>query len=108
MISVSAVARGIAEADSVGINANAQAATPISNNRFIWKLSLEPRYRGDETMFREPMSSALKSGYRNNQRLRGEYVTIADPSRRASCFPIRRRLERVARRGAAISRRWWR
>jgi hypothetical protein len=37
MINASAVARGIAEADSVGIAANAQAATPISNNRFIWK-----------------------------------------------------------------------
>jgi hypothetical protein len=60
---VSALARGIAEADSVGIAANAQAATPISNNRFIWKLSLEPRYRGEETMFAEPMSSAFRSGY---------------------------------------------
>jgi hypothetical protein len=29
------VARGIAEADSIGIAANAQAATPISNKRFI-------------------------------------------------------------------------
>jgi hypothetical protein len=35
LTSVSAVARGIAEADSVGIAANAQAATPISNKRFI-------------------------------------------------------------------------
>jgi hypothetical protein len=33
------VARGIAEADSVDIAANAQAATPISNRRFI---SLSP------------------------------------------------------------------
>jgi hypothetical protein len=33
--SVSAVARGIAEAVSIGIAANAQAATPISNRRFI-------------------------------------------------------------------------
>jgi hypothetical protein len=40
VISVSALARGIAEADSVGIAANAQAATPISNNRFIWKFLL--------------------------------------------------------------------
>jgi hypothetical protein len=32
---VSAVARGIAEADNIGITANAQAATPISNKRFI-------------------------------------------------------------------------
>jgi len=32
---MSAVARGIAEADSTGIAANAQAATPISNKRFI-------------------------------------------------------------------------
>jgi hypothetical protein len=32
---VSAVARGIAEADSVGIAANAQAATLIKNRRFI-------------------------------------------------------------------------
>jgi hypothetical protein len=39
VISVSAVARGIAEADSVGIAANAKAAAPISNNRFIWKFS---------------------------------------------------------------------
>jgi hypothetical protein len=38
------VARGIAEADS-GIAANAKPATPISNNRFIWRFSLEPRYR---------------------------------------------------------------
>jgi hypothetical protein len=35
LTSVSAVARGIAEADSIGIAANAQAATPISNKRFI-------------------------------------------------------------------------
>jgi hypothetical protein len=40
VISVSALARGIAEADSVGIAANAQAATPISNNRFIWEFLL--------------------------------------------------------------------
>jgi len=33
--SVPAVARGIAEADSVGSAANAQAATPISNKRFV-------------------------------------------------------------------------
>jgi hypothetical protein len=26
----------MAEADSVGTAANAQAATPISNNRFMW------------------------------------------------------------------------
>jgi hypothetical protein len=31
------VARGIAEADSVGIATSAQAATPTSNNRFIWE-----------------------------------------------------------------------
>jgi hypothetical protein len=35
LTSVSAVARGIAEADSIGIAANAQAATPIRNRRFI-------------------------------------------------------------------------
>jgi hypothetical protein len=35
LTSMSAVARGIAEADSVDIAANAQAATPISNKRFI-------------------------------------------------------------------------
>jgi hypothetical protein len=35
VISVSAVARGIAEVDSVGIATNAQAATPISNNRLF-------------------------------------------------------------------------
>jgi len=36
VISEPAVASGIAEADRVGMAANAQAATPISNNRFIW------------------------------------------------------------------------
>jgi hypothetical protein len=41
---VSAVARGIAEADNVDIAANAQAATPISNKRFIWQFSLEGRF----------------------------------------------------------------
>jgi hypothetical protein len=35
LTSVSAVARGIAEAVRIGIAANAQAATPISNKRFI-------------------------------------------------------------------------
>jgi hypothetical protein len=65
--SVSAVARGIAKADSVDIAANAQAATPISNKRFIFITSLEPRYRGEETMFREPLRSAFKSDDRNNQ-----------------------------------------
>jgi hypothetical protein len=35
LTSMSAVARGIAEAVSTGIAANAQAATPISSNRFI-------------------------------------------------------------------------
>jgi hypothetical protein len=39
-ISVSAATRGIAEADSVGIAANAQAATPINNNRFILEILL--------------------------------------------------------------------
>jgi hypothetical protein len=34
-IRVSAAARGIAEADSVGIAANEQAATPINNRRFL-------------------------------------------------------------------------
>jgi hypothetical protein len=32
---MSAVARGIADADSAGSAASAQAATPISNKRFI-------------------------------------------------------------------------
>ena len=77
MISVSAVARGIAEADSVGTTANAQVATPISNNRFIWKLSLEPRYRGEQAMFREPMCSAF---YRNNQKLRGNALPPPTPA----------------------------
>ena len=36
-IRVSAVARGIAEAESVGIATSAQAATLTSNNRFIWE-----------------------------------------------------------------------
>jgi hypothetical protein len=44
LTSVSAVARGIAEADSVGIAANAQAATPISNKRFMRELSLDGRF----------------------------------------------------------------
>jgi hypothetical protein len=35
LTSVSALARGIAEAVSIGIAANAQTATPISNRRFI-------------------------------------------------------------------------
>lgn len=35
LTNVSAVARGIAEAVSIGVAANAQAATPISNKRFI-------------------------------------------------------------------------
>jgi hypothetical protein len=43
---MSAVARGIAEADSVGNAANVQAATPISNKRFIFTVSLEPHHRG--------------------------------------------------------------
>jgi hypothetical protein len=43
---MSAVARGIAEADSVGNAANAQVATPISNKRFIFTVSLEPHHRG--------------------------------------------------------------
>jgi hypothetical protein len=43
LTSVSAATRGIAEADSVGIAANAQAATPISNKRFMWEFSLEGR-----------------------------------------------------------------
>jgi hypothetical protein len=36
-IRVSGVARGIADADSVGIATNAQAATLTSNDRFIWE-----------------------------------------------------------------------
>jgi hypothetical protein len=39
-ISVSAVARGIADADSVGATANAQAAKPISSKRFMLIFSL--------------------------------------------------------------------
>jgi hypothetical protein len=58
LTNMSAVARGIAEAVSTGIAANAQAATPISSNRFISKSPWGPRYRGKETMFREPRSSA--------------------------------------------------
>jgi hypothetical protein len=57
-INVSAVARGIAEADSVGIAANAHAAKPISNKRFILGFSLEgPLDRGKETMFPKLLSS---------------------------------------------------
>jgi hypothetical protein len=59
---MSAVARGIAEADSIGIAANAQATTPITNKRFISQSPWEPRHRGREAMFREPMSSNFKSG----------------------------------------------
>src|SRR5438132_8975105 len=36
VISTFVGARGIAEADSVGTAANTQAATPISNSRFMW------------------------------------------------------------------------
>jgi hypothetical protein len=38
-ISASTATRGIAEADRVGIAANAQAATPINNSLFIWRFS---------------------------------------------------------------------
>jgi hypothetical protein len=61
LTSVSAVARGIAEAASSGIAANAQAATPISNKRFISSISLEPRYRGKQAMFDDPIGSTLNS-----------------------------------------------
>jgi len=49
LTSMSAVARGIAEADRVGMAANAQAATPIRNRRFIFTVSLgaAPSRRGD-------------------------------------------------------------
>jgi len=40
---MSAAARGRAEAVSVGIAANAQAATPINNNRFMFGILLGPR-----------------------------------------------------------------
>jgi hypothetical protein len=40
VISVCAVVCGIAEADSVGMAANAQAATPINNSRFILEIPL--------------------------------------------------------------------
>ena len=59
---MSVVARGIAEADSVGIAANAQAATPISNKRFILEVSLDRAIAGTEVMFREPVGSICKSG----------------------------------------------
>jgi hypothetical protein len=86
VISVSAVARGIAEADSVGIAANAQAATPISNSRFIFGDSpSEPRYRGEETMFREPMCSAFKSGDRNNHA--GEALPSPAPAAAPTASP---------------------
>jgi len=39
-ISVSAATRGIAKADSTGIAANAQAAAPINNSRFIMEVLL--------------------------------------------------------------------
>jgi hypothetical protein len=61
LTSMSAVARGIAEADRVGMAANAQAATPIRNRRFIFTVSLEPHHRGEETMHVEPESSPFKS-----------------------------------------------
>ena len=54
------MARGIAEADSVDIAANAHAATPISNRRFIFAISWAPRYRGEDAMIREPIGSALR------------------------------------------------
>ena len=54
------MARGIAEADSVDIAANAHAATPISNRRFIFAISWAPRYRGEDAMIREPIGSAFK------------------------------------------------
>ena len=59
---MSVVARGIAEADSVGIAANAQAARPISNKRFILEVSLDRAIAGMEVMFREPVGSICKSG----------------------------------------------
>jgi hypothetical protein len=42
-ISVCAATSGIAEADRVGIAANAQAATPINNSLFILGILREPR-----------------------------------------------------------------
>jgi hypothetical protein len=76
-ISVSAAARGIAEADSVGIAANAQAATPTNNNRFILEILLVAAGRdyGGECFLRL-QSSILKSsrcnkGYWGGQRRNG-------------------------------------
>jgi hypothetical protein len=39
VIRVFGVAPGMADADSVGKAANANAAKPISNRRFIWEFS---------------------------------------------------------------------
>jgi hypothetical protein len=67
---MSAEARGIAEAESVGTAANAQAATPISNNRFIWNLPGAAASRQGVNVFvapkfpRERLSTAVQFGRR--------------------------------------------
>jgi hypothetical protein len=50
---VSAATRGIAEADSVGMAANAQAATPISSKRFILESFLKAASARQERNVRE-------------------------------------------------------
>ncbi|HEY5126113.1 MAG TPA: hypothetical protein VIJ35_02250 [Bradyrhizobium sp.] len=63
---VSAVTRGIAEADSIGMAANAQAATPISSKRFILRLLPgTPLERGEGGTVEEPASSIKLSRPQN-------------------------------------------
>jgi hypothetical protein len=60
MLKASGVAAGIADADSVGASAKAQAANPISKIRFILVLPpLNPRHRGKVESSQSSRSSEL-------------------------------------------------
>jgi hypothetical protein len=62
--------------------------------------------RGQAAMYRKLAEQTDDPTVKNELLVGFVYVTSADPSRRSTCFPIRHHLERVARRGGAISHRW--
>jgi hypothetical protein len=61
--------------------------------------------RGQAAMYRMLAEQTDDPTVKNELLVGFVYVTSADPSRRSTYFPIRRHLERVARRGGAISPR---
>jgi hypothetical protein len=114
--SVSGVARGIAEAESVGTTANAQAAKPISSNVDILLEAAAVSRQGEnvprpgEFRLRRPYFRGLPFLVKINPRLsavqRSRPASLSVSHRACPLASCEQHLRRFCRRGITITKFW--